>query len=86
MDCSSEPPDDPAAGPDPAPTPAPVPAAVRYRLCPRCGRAVPTTSGERYCANDGARLLDACPNCGASITSPYARYCVRCGADLTPPP
>lgn len=58
---------------------------VRYRLCPRCARAVPLSSGERYCANDGARLLEACPNCHAAITSPYARFCVRCGADLTRP-
>lgn len=81
MDSSSETPDDPAVGLGPAPTPA----AVRYRLCPRCARAVPSTSGERYCANDGARLLDACPQCHAPITSPYARYCVRCGTDFEHP-
>lgn len=62
--------------------PASAPA-LAYRLCPRCLRAVPTTSGERYCANDGIRLLDTCAQCGAPITSPYARFCVRCGHDLT---
>ena len=56
-----------------------------YRLCPRCARAVPHTSGERYCANDGTRLLEVCPHCGSPITSPYARFCVRCGTDLTSP-
>lgn len=84
MDSSSEPPDDPAGGLGSATSSAPI-AAVRYRLCPRCARAVPTTSGERYCANDGTRLLDACTQCHAPITSPYARHCVRCGTDLKHP-
>ncbi|CAM3831494.1 zinc ribbon domain-containing protein [Deinococcus frigens] len=64
---------------------APASPPLAYRLCPRCARAVPATSGERYCANDGTRLMDACPQCRAPITSPYARFCVRCGTDLTPP-
>ena len=63
---------------DPPPT---LPALI-YRLCPRCARAVPGSSAERYCANDGTRLLEVCPQCGAPITSPYARFCVRCGTDL----
>lgn len=52
---------------------------VAYRLCPRCFRAVPVASGEKYCPNDGTRLLEACPRCQAPITSPYARFCVVCG-------
>ncbi|WP_425556218.1 double zinc ribbon domain-containing protein [Deinococcus rubellus] len=51
-------------------------------MCPHCGRAGPTSSGERYCPNDGTRLLDACPNCRAAITSPYARHCMRSGLAL----
>lgn len=57
--------------------------ALTYRLCPRCLRAVPTQSSERYCANDGTRLLDACPHCHAPITSPFAHYCVGCGRSLS---
>ncbi|WP_170928565.1 zinc ribbon domain-containing protein [Deinococcus hopiensis] len=60
-------------------------SALAYRLCPRCLRAVPTISGERYCVNDGTRLLESCPQCTAPITSPYARFCTRCGAALTWP-
>jgi RNA polymerase subunit RPABC4/transcription elongation factor Spt4 len=52
-----------------------------YRLCPKCARAVPNDSEERYCINDGARLLEACLGCGASITSPYARFCPVCGTE-----
>ncbi len=52
---------------------------VAYRLCPRCFRAVPLGSREQYCPNDGERLLTACRECGADISSPYAHYCVRCG-------
>ncbi|WP_310584190.1 zinc ribbon domain-containing protein [Deinococcus sp.] len=52
---------------------------VYYRLCPRCGRAVPSSSGERYCINDGSALLAACSACGARITSPYSRFCGACG-------
>lgn len=58
---------------------------LTYRLCPRCARAVPASSGERYCVNDGARLLEACPQCHAPITSPYAHFCQGCGAALTGP-
>ena len=57
-------------------------AEVYYRLCPRCGRAVPARSGERYCVNDGWRLLDGCPACGARILSPYSRFCAGCGGRL----
>ncbi|MFC3832306.1 double zinc ribbon domain-containing protein [Deinococcus rufus] len=55
---------------------------VTYLLCPRCGRALPSHAGERYCPHDGARLLEHCPACRADITSPYARYCTRCGRTL----
>lgn len=53
--------------------------ALTYRLCPRCSRALPSSSTERYCVNDGAALIDACGACGAAITSPLARYCPQCG-------
>ena len=53
-----------------------------YRLCPRCFRAVPARSGERYCANDGERLLEQCPLCETAITSPYAQFCVGCGFEF----
>jgi hypothetical protein len=44
-------------------------------LCVRCFRAVPATTGERYCINDGTWLLEACPLCNTPITSAYARFC-----------
>lgn len=53
--------------------------ALGYVLCPRCWRAVPARLGERYCVNDGTRLLSACAGCGRVIASPYARYCAGCG-------
>jgi hypothetical protein len=56
--------------------------AVTYRLCPRCFRAVPEASAEVYCPNDGVKLLTTCPACAAPITSPYSRFCVRCGCDF----
>lgn len=59
---------------------------VFYRVCPRCFRAVPLTSDERYCTNDGERMLEACPRCGARIVSPYARFCGRCGLEFTKVP
>ncbi|WP_119276366.1 double zinc ribbon domain-containing protein [Calidithermus roseus] len=57
-------------------------AGVFYRICPRCARAVPVRSAEHYCTNDGVRMLEACPSCGARITSPYARFCGRCGREF----
>jgi hypothetical protein len=58
---------------------------LEYALCPRCLRAVPRSTGERHCLNDGARLVAACPACAAGIPSPYARFCGRCGAALFAP-
>jgi predicted amidophosphoribosyltransferase len=57
-------------------------AAQTFRLCPRCGRAVPDSSGERFCPNDGERLLEACPKCGAGIRTPLARFCTACGFEF----
>ncbi len=53
-----------------------------YRLCPRCFRAVPARSNERYCVNDGSWLIERCPICEARITSPYARFCAQCGLEF----
>lgn len=50
-----------------------------YRICPRCARAVATSTQEQFCSNDGERLLERCTNCQANITSPYARFCAVCG-------
>lgn len=58
---------------------------LAYRLCPVCQRAVPITSSEQYCVNDGTPLLEACPGCKAAIASPYSRYCAGCGRALTAP-
>ncbi|WP_276959338.1 double zinc ribbon domain-containing protein [Allomeiothermus silvanus] len=58
---------------------------IFYRICPRCARAVPASTDERYCTNDGERLLEACPRCQAKFTSPYARFCGICGLELAMP-
>ena len=50
-----------------------------YRLCPRCNRAVPSQSQERYCINDGEAMLSQCPKCKTRIKNPYARFCAACG-------
>lgn len=55
---------------------------LRFRLCPRCSRAVPASSEERFCINDGTRMMEGCPHCGAAITSPYARFCGACGLEF----
>ena len=59
-------------------------ASLRYRLCPRCARAVPASSSEHYCVNDGTPLLESCPDpaCDEPILSPYARFCAGCGRSL----
>ncbi|WP_168734918.1 zinc ribbon domain-containing protein [Deinococcus sp. KSM4-11] len=56
-----------------------LPHTAGYVLCPHCWRAVPARLDERYCVNDGTRLLSACATCGRAIASPYARYCPGCG-------
>jgi hypothetical protein len=50
-----------------------------FCLCPRCHRAVPGDTFERYCINDGTAMLECCPVCKTRITSPYARFCRCCG-------
>jgi hypothetical protein len=59
--------------------------SVSYLLCPRCLRAVPRESGERFCPNDGIRLLLACPKCNHPITSPFNHYCTQCGHSFQTP-
>ncbi len=61
-------------------------AVITYRLCLRCYRAVPASSPERHCINDGEQLLEACPRCGSTITSPYARHCGACGQSFEQQP
>jgi hypothetical protein len=56
--------------------------ALRFRLCVRCFRAVPTSTSERYCINDGTPMLEACPLCNTAISSPYARFCASCGLEF----
>ncbi len=53
-----------------------------FRICLVCGRSVPLASGEKYCINDGQRLLEKCPKCQAKITSPYARFCPQCAYEF----
>jgi hypothetical protein len=53
-----------------------------FRLCPRCFRAIPGTSHERYCINDGTKMLEQCPRCHSNIASPYARFCAGCGFEF----
>ena len=60
-----------------------VDRTLRYRLCPKCARAVPASSGERYCINDGTHMLERCPVCDTSIGSPHARFCGACGLEFT---
>lgn len=55
---------------------------LAFHVCPHCGRAVPASSTERYCPNDGQALLRHCPACHAPILSPYARFCTHCGHAL----
>lgn len=55
---------------------------LRFRLCMRCFRAVPASTSEQYCINDGTPMLEGCPSCGTPITSPYARYCASCGLEF----
>ena len=55
---------------------------LRYRLCVLCFRAVPATTSEQYCINDGTPMLETCLLCGTAITSPYARFCASCGFEF----
>jgi hypothetical protein len=57
-------------------------STLRYRLCPCCTRAVPATSSERYCINDGTWMLEGCPLCSTAITSPYTCFCATCGLEF----
>jgi predicted RNA-binding Zn-ribbon protein involved in translation (DUF1610 family) len=58
---------------------------VQYRVCPTCARAVPISSTEYHCINDGTKLLESCPRCQASIHSPYALHCGKCGFEFSTP-
>ncbi|MFN3266987.1 MAG: double zinc ribbon domain-containing protein [Deinococcales bacterium] len=53
-----------------------------YKICPKCARVTPSSLSEQYCANDGAKLLEACPHCQKPFTNPYSRYCPHCGNEI----
>jgi hypothetical protein len=53
-----------------------------FKLCPRCGRALPVSSNELFCINDGEMLLKSCPVCDTPITHPYAKHCSSCGCEF----
>jgi hypothetical protein len=53
-----------------------------FKLCPRCGRAVPASSDEGHCINDGEMLLKSCPVCDSGIMHPYAKHCSNCGYEF----
>jgi predicted amidophosphoribosyltransferase len=36
---------------------------IGYHLCPKCARAVPSTAQEKFCPNDGEKILEYCPVC-----------------------
>jgi hypothetical protein len=57
----------------------------RFRLCVHCFRAVPANTNEQYCINDGTPMLEVCPLCNTPISSPYARFCGKCGRDFVTP-
>ena len=57
---------------------------ITYRLCPHCLRAVPAKSGERFCPNDGTKMISHCPACRSPIRNPYARHCTGCGREFAP--
>lgn len=54
-----------------------------FRICPKCFRAVPARAEERFCANDGTRLLERCVRCDSQINSPFSKFCVTCGLDFS---
>jgi ribosomal protein L37E len=53
-----------------------------FKLCPRCGRAIPASSDEKHCINDGEILLTTCPVCATTIMHPYAKHCSSCGYEF----
>jgi hypothetical protein len=56
--------------------------SLGFKLCPRCGRAIPANSGEKHCINDGELLFNACPACETPIMHPYAKHCSSCGHEF----
>ena len=53
--------------------------SATYRICPRCARAISVSTRERFCPNDGERLLERCPACNTRFHNPFARHCAGCG-------
>ncbi len=53
-----------------------------FHVCPRCARAVPSSTNEQHCINDGTALLKCCPVCQTRITNPYGKFCAGCGLEF----
>ena len=43
---------------------------AHFLLCPTCFRSVPASTAEKYCPNDGTKLLECCPCCERPILTP----------------
>jgi hypothetical protein len=54
-------------------------AETRYRICPTCERSASFESDERFCVNDGTKMLEECPRCQAQIKVAGAKFCAACG-------
>jgi hypothetical protein len=54
-------------------------AETRYRICPACERSASAESDERFCVNDGTKMLEACSHCQALIKVAGAKFCAACG-------
>jgi predicted amidophosphoribosyltransferase len=55
---------------------------THFLLCPTCSRSVPASTAEKYCPNDGTKLLERCPCCDRPILTPFARFCAGCGQEF----
>jgi|GEM_PF-1886176 len=51
----------------------------RYKICPKCNHYCHINEPDQFCQFCGEKLIEACPNCKAPITVPYASFCKICG-------
>ncbi len=51
-----------------------------FKICPGCDYFCLSDEKNEYCPFCGDKLIDKCPVCGEPITTPYAKYCAKCGS------
>ncbi len=51
----------------------------QFKICTGCNYFCNKNESTEFCPYCGEKLIDKCPSCEDTITTPYGNYCTKCG-------